>query len=492
VQTSTDGLKETAGALVTLERTTDARVAEITKDEKSSIRQWVKYANPTVVVWTVWLGLTICLFSFLHRYSVNFPFMDEFEIVPALTGDQPITWRWLWSQHNEHRILLARLLYLFVTKITNYDFRAGAYLNVATLSASAAAMIMVAKRLRGGATRYSDAFFPLLILHWGQAENVFLSFHIVWLITSALATTVLLLIVQPGALTFRQSIVLASCTILLALGGGPGLAFVPASALCVLLVGWQSFKERGRLGQSLCVWLIGAVGVLLTGFYFVDYVPLTRIPRSSSSLMTMVGTVQFLLTGLGTIVRMFWVYLQLVLYVSLAFLAVGMWRTWKSRPDERYLLVRLLFFFAGIGTLAVGVARVRAAFFPGAMFSSRYVTEAALFWVASYLAWELIDWPALRSKAQVALCLLAALLFLPNAKAGLTIAGLQYWPRLAAAADIRAGVPLDEIVRRYSTKIYYSKDNSISAEMPAGPETLRARMEMLKRSQIGLFRDLKE
>jgi len=114
--------------------------------------------------------MVIAALLFVARYGSNVPSWDGWDMVPTVTGDQPITASWLWSQHNEHRVPLPRLLYLAIIHLTVADFRTIMYFNVLAMAAAAALMIHTARRLRGSSS-VTDAFFPILLLHWGQAAN---------------------------------------------------------------------------------------------------------------------------------------------------------------------------------------------------------------------------------------------------------------------------------------------------------------------------------
>ncbi|HEX6861619.1 MAG TPA: hypothetical protein VF414_02330, partial [Thermoanaerobaculia bacterium] len=75
----------------------------------------------------------------MTTYSVDIPFLDDWEMIPVLTGVEPVTPGWLWSQHNEHRIVIPRLIYLGILKLGGYDFRAGTIFDLLLLCATAAA-----------------------------------------------------------------------------------------------------------------------------------------------------------------------------------------------------------------------------------------------------------------------------------------------------------------------------------------------------------------
>ena len=65
-------------------------------------------------------------------------------------------------QHAEHRIPLAKFIWLGILKLTNYDFRAGNFLVVLAFGAVAGGMILAARAVRG-TTSYADAFLPLSV-----------------------------------------------------------------------------------------------------------------------------------------------------------------------------------------------------------------------------------------------------------------------------------------------------------------------------------------
>src|SRR5262245_9816068 len=217
-------------------------------------RPWPWVTGPLVFVGGVWLVLSYYLLDFVRTYCVDVPFYDEWEVLPVMMREQPVTLQWLWSQHNEHRMFLGRLLYLGVERLAHYDFRAGALLDALLLSAAAAALIGFAHRLRGWTT-YSDAFFPLVLLNWGQAENLIWSFQVQFVGASMLALVVLMLVARPGRMTFGRAMALATSTLLFPLLGGNGMALVPALTVCVVLAGWDVRSADGEwTWRTLAVW----------------------------------------------------------------------------------------------------------------------------------------------------------------------------------------------------------------------------------------------
>ena len=79
-------------------------------------------------VWGVWGAMLLAALAFVWKFGSNVPYWDEWgEMVPILTGEQPVNAAWLWSEHNGHRIPLPKLLLLAACKLTGSDFRVGMY-----------------------------------------------------------------------------------------------------------------------------------------------------------------------------------------------------------------------------------------------------------------------------------------------------------------------------------------------------------------------------
>src|SRR5262249_16851194 len=123
-----------------------------------------------VFVWGVWAGMSVLALALVWRYGSFLPFVDDFAFIPFLTGEVPVTPRWLWSLLNEHRVPLPRLILLSLLRLSDGDFRVGMVLNVTVFSALAAGLIRGARQVRGAAS-YADAFFPILLLNPSHAPT---------------------------------------------------------------------------------------------------------------------------------------------------------------------------------------------------------------------------------------------------------------------------------------------------------------------------------
>jgi hypothetical protein len=436
-----------------------------------------------IFVGLVWLAQSYLLFDFVSTFGLNIPWFDEWEMIPALTGAQEITLEWLWSQHNEHRIPLARLVYLLVERLAGYDFRAGMYFDVGLLSIAALGCIVAVRRLRGS-TSYADAFFPLLLLHCGQSQNLETSFQIAFVLSAAITLAALQLMATRDSLSFPAALGLGVCTVALPLTGGAGLAMVPALGVCTLLSAWDLRRLRPhRRAEWLVVLATACLGFALMVLYFVGYERPAKHPVSPSLSATAEAALQVLTTGFGSGTVVYWHsgsgYVVVVLSLATAaILAICLIGATGTRGAAR----RLGLFLAGMLCLAGGLAWARAALRPGALFDSRYVTLTAPFLCGTYFSWALVKQKRLGQFVQMTLFLLTALLVVRNREQGYAESALMRATRLHVLSDIRAGVPRAEIFRRHCTTLYYVCNTS----------ALSDRMRMLRDKGAGDFAYLRE
>ena len=89
---------------------------------------------------------------FVVRHALTNPYVDEWEFMPALYGEEPAL-PWLWKLHNEHRFPLPRIVYLAMFWLTG-DLRTGCYVSLAGMSALALGLMELSRRVRGRA--YSE------------------------------------------------------------------------------------------------------------------------------------------------------------------------------------------------------------------------------------------------------------------------------------------------------------------------------------------------
>ena len=199
-------------------------------------------------VWSVWLVMLVVAFVFLFNFGLNVPSNEDWLLVPPLTGKEPNLLNWFWAQNNEHRTPFPRLILLTLLKISDGDFRVGMLFNIIILGALSFAMISVARQRRGGQTRFTDAFFPVALLHLGHWENLFWSWQLNQVLPTALICVLLLVFVTQGSFATSGAALVGGITLmLLPLCGANGLIFVPPLALWIGYCGvihWRGKKKE--------------------------------------------------------------------------------------------------------------------------------------------------------------------------------------------------------------------------------------------------------
>jgi hypothetical protein len=128
-------------------------------------------------------------------YGRSIPLAEDWNMVSALLGHEPNVAAWLWAQNNEHRLPVSRAIYLALLALTGGDFRSGMWANLVLLGGTCLAMLLVARKLRGGRSSIYDAILPLCLLHLGHWNNVVWSWQLQFVVAFVLIGSLLLLIV---------------------------------------------------------------------------------------------------------------------------------------------------------------------------------------------------------------------------------------------------------------------------------------------------------
>src|SRR5262249_31775774 len=127
----------------------------------------------------------IAALGLVHAYGTRtLPQADELWVLYEAGPGIHISW--LWHTWAEHRIPLAKFIWKTVLQLTAYDFRAGDFFTVLILAGGAATMIWTAMEVRGRLLAV-DAFFPLALLNFGQAQVLLWWWQINHVLAPALA-----------------------------------------------------------------------------------------------------------------------------------------------------------------------------------------------------------------------------------------------------------------------------------------------------------------
>jgi hypothetical protein len=463
---------------------------------RARLRAW----GAPAFVWGVWALMLSGLLIFLRTYSVNMPGLDEWHLVPVLTGEQPLTGAWLWDKFTEHRVALTRLTLFGLARLTGCDFRAPIFLNALLLGALAAGMMLAARRLRGR-TSYFDAFFPLALLHLAHFDSVGLlqGWCVCNVAVTVLAGVVLLVIARSRQhLPLPAAVLVGVCLVLLPLYSAPGLIFSAPLALWLGYAGVRSWRSAGRHGRrdGLIALGLATAALLLLPLYFLGGPGFSErlgdLPPSEHNLKdTLRGTLVIL--GGSSGVTPGNSYLPVLLLVGAGVLglllgcALFLVAVWWKQPPERLRALGFLSFLGAAGSLALGIGWGRGSML-GKLGDSHYAILTVLGLCGVYFAAQVYRAGPAGRWAQAGLFALACLLLLPNVRYGFAAGKSHVALTRALASDLEAGMPAEMLVERHtilnptwSGRIY----PEVKAQMADG---LRA----LRRAQVGVFKHLQE
>ncbi len=405
----------------------------------------------SVLVWITWAGCLAILLGFIASDGRNLPFEEDWLMVAPMTGHEADLPRWLWSQNSEHRLPLPRLMNLVLLRATG-DFRATMVFDTLLLAAVTAGMILVARRVRGGRTKLADAFFPLLLLHLGQWDNLVWAWQIQFVLPTVLACVLLLVIAaRPSPPTGMAAVTAALALVSLPLAGANGLVLTPVLAIWLLYATWGQSDATLRTAPFRRQAGAGALAACcLCGVYFIGYEPSPWNEPSPGLLATIATTGKFLVFGLGPATAKAWGVFSLVtaaiIVAGIGVLAGAL----RRREGERVRVLGLLMFFAafiGLGA-ALGWGRAGRVAATGRM-SPRYVLLAAPLMCAAYYSLLLYGTERLRRLGPAALALLAALLFPLNTREGLKRRDWFGAGMTAFERDLSGGASIEELAARH-------------------------------------------
>ncbi len=405
------------------------------------------------LVWTLWAFMSVAALLFVARFGCSIPYWDDWDMVPVIAGDQSVDAHWLWSEHNGHRIPLPRLLLLGLYKLTGADFRAEMYFNVLLLSATAFMFIRVAKRQRGRIS-FTDAFFPLVLLHWGHYENLLWSWQVSFVLPVCIVCILLVLIVQDGIhLSLGKTALVGICLVLLPLCGMPGLLYVPALALWLASAGVFSPPAEGgsrKKYRLLVIWSSVLAALFVTAIYFRNYQGVTGHlsvfhPRSS-----MITALQFLTGSFGPAAQVYWPLWGVAIVGLLGLMTVALISTFVRRSaTERGRAGGLLCFMIAIAGLAGSVGLGRR----GYGFANRYCLLAVPALCGVYYAMGVCKWRNAGRGVQIALCALAVFFSPMNLQEGLAYGTSLHGRLQAFVVDLSAGKPIPELLARHASSL---------------------------------------
>jgi hypothetical protein len=429
-----------------------------------------------VAVWATATALALVATALHGRWL---PWSDDFDMVPFVTGDKPITLGWLWEQHNEHRIPLVKLFFVGLGRLSGCDYRWTLATNALLLSFTAGVMLVAARRLRGSSS-WTDAMFPVLLLHLGQGTLVW-AFHTQMLLTTFLGGIfIATAVAAPRGSAWRAAImVFAAC--LLPLTGSSGLV-VAAAAACLLMaeaVGWNSAGSTPmRFARGLEA--AGACMIALLAVAYVASLHLTHAATYAGVWQTLVASLDTLTSYAGGLVNRSpaaWRLATAGAIIGTVALAVRGVLT--STGIVRSQLMILLGYLAALGMVAVAIGHGRGTRDFTDLYG-HYATLAVGVPVAMGLIWAALPQTRAARVVQAALCVAAIVIAFKHAKAVVRTWGssAEEWAVLTTA--MRGELSPEEVAARHARTLFF-------VDTPDTRHTIAVAIASLRRTTFPIY-----
>jgi hypothetical protein len=457
-------------------------------------RRWIDRASHWFV-WLLWLGTSGVLAFFVMSFGANHPLCDEWQNLPYLTGDVPLTWSNLCipTGWGDHRVPLLRLVLLALARLSDFNFRVPLLCAVGILSAVAALMLYVSQNIRGRA-RVTDAFVIVVCLNLGNWENLLQGWNLQNVLFTLFGGILLACIAArrtPGPLTL---LIMAACLVLMPWATGLAglvLSTILTPCLAFYVLQWpgrQAIRDSiapGASRASTVTRFIALAFLATAGLGAWRYHSgLTVAPASSVSFSdALKGAAIFLGTpiissGVGPDR---WLFFSITL-VQIIFLAGAGFAIWRSE-GATFRAAGLLAYLAAMILLAAGIGWGRSGFSPEYCWASRYVALATPFALGVYLLAVLAEH---RLGFAMQWLMLAAVLASTPFKARVAIEqGEQNKGRSTVfERDIRAGMSPEQLAARHRW-LNSALDKSSAYEFHK--EQMIAGLKIMQRKGIGPF-----
>ncbi|MDQ2137370.1 hypothetical protein RBI14_04245 [Alcaligenaceae bacterium B3P038] len=352
------------------------------------------------------------------RQYLPVPYWDMWQgYVGFLTQSDLSTWQAWWGQHNEHRILISRLLFWLDFNVFGASFIFLVVVNY-LLAAAAVLLLLWALRERIGSTSARSgalliaALIPVAGFSWTQSENFNWAFQSQFFLAQSVPLAALLALYRSQSPMHRGGFV-GACALGVAACGtmANGVGALPLMVVMAVLSGHS--KRR--------ILILGALTVAMLGYYFSDYQSSAAARSIDVLTLHAVALAQYTLVYLGAPV--FWaISNQAILQPSLAaplaavagsvllMLAFGYLVHATRREPRDGLGIALSLFILYVAATALLTALGRYDNGVAQAASSRYQTPVLMAWCALLV---LLAPALLRGLARLPWLGAAALLVIP-------------------------------------------------------------------------------
>jgi hypothetical protein len=401
--------------------------------------------------------MLLAALGFIWVFGNNVPYLDDWLLVDVYVNDGVPTPAWMWSVWKEHRTPFSKLALWCLWKLSNGDVRSGMVVNVVALGLLSFLLTAAVRQLRGRMS-YTDAFFPLALLHWGHAENFLWFIQFMWVGAAFFFGIILILLVDGRWLMRRWPAVgLGVCLMLLPLQDTAAVAYTPTLALGVVCIGvlrWRSGTGALR-GHSKLIIGCSVVAIILTGLFLYNFHVRRHVGLSQNDLRNptigelLPAAIQFASLSLGLIGARIWPLSGVIVSFAIAASIGVLVMDWFGAKHDRLRVVGLSSALGGTLSLALGLGWARARMGTSG-FEGRYIVLAVPMLCCIYCIWATPGKARLGGFVQMCLFTLMCATSTYHMSEGIALGKARREATEALNEDIAKGLPLTALVGRHT------------------------------------------
>ena len=325
----------------------------------------------------------------VYRFTVNVPMWDEWQYLQLLRAsyESHVNWQMLFAQHNEHRILVPRLVMLGLDHLSHYDNRWELYAAWGCLAGVALLCFAEIRRVQPRYALLAAAPMSAMVFTLRQYENLIWGMQITLMLCVFFAAAALALLASSRRMALAPA---AICAVAASFCFFNGLLIWPAGAVQL------AAARRWRVLPAWC-----GAGAATTAIYLWGYVKPGHHPSLTSFLHQRLAGLPFFLAAAGN--SMSETERAGICYGSLValFALVLLWRSLRDGTGQT-MAPGLIAFAAGTwAALTLG----RAGFGVEQALTSRYASFTLLGVCGIYLT-------ALRTRSHAIAAVTASMIFL--------------------------------------------------------------------------------
>jgi hypothetical protein len=416
---------------------------------------------------------------FIRHNTRNVPYFDDLALVSVMTGHEPLSFQWAVAQHNEHRVVIPKLIQVALLRAVP-DFRAGMYLNAGLLSVAAASAILLARRVRGW-TGLVDVVLPLSILTIGQWQCLMIGFALNLVMTAWISWSLIAVIGRSSELPhWRLCLLIGGALVLLPLCGGSGLVMLPP--LMIWLIGYVacglwSGRDPGPTARAIGLGLLMTTSAVVA-WYLCGYVRPAHHPLAPSLSAIAATTLQVLSLPISPQAWGNWRVAGIAVAVLSTATVILVGTVARRVPEERPRALGLIALLLSTLGVAFSVGISRSGLDPMAGLYSRYITLSLPLLGIVYFSWLLYGPAPARRAIHIGLLAVVCAGITTHLRTARSEGEVLRTLYVKLERGLRRGLPVSRLV-----------DLSYPTLFP-DRALMHGSFQMLKDARVGKFRDM--